>query len=188
VQCPKCGMEVTGGAEACRGCGEVMANPSSAPQYTTSRQFGSAASLQPAAYAGFWLRLIAYLIDSVLVGIVVLFVILLPMMQRAGIPLDNARVLFTDGSRQIVAINLAASMTNWLYWSLMESSSWQATLGKRMLGLRVTDLAGRRISFARATGRYFGKIIFFGFIFAGFTEKKQALHDMIAGCLVLKKM
>jgi uncharacterized RDD family membrane protein YckC len=57
-----------------------------------------------------------------------------------------------------------------------------------MLGLRVTDLAGRRISFARATGRYFGKIIFFGFIFAGFTEKKQALHDMIAGCLVLKKM
>jgi uncharacterized RDD family membrane protein YckC len=188
VQCPKCGMEVTGGAEKCRGCGEAMADPSSAPHHATSRQFGSAVARQPVAYAGFWLRLIAYAIDSVLLGIVVLVVILIPMMERAGIPRDNPWVLFSGQSRQILAINLAASMANWLYWALMESSPWQATLGKRMLGLRVTDLQGRPISFARATGRYFGKIIFIGFIFAGFTEKKQALHDMLAGCLVIKKI
>jgi uncharacterized RDD family membrane protein YckC len=83
-------------------------------------------------------------------------------------------------------------MVSWLYWALLESSRWQATLGKKMLGLQVTDLEGRRISFARATGRYFGKVIstlllLVGFAMAGFTEKKQALHDMIASCLVLKK-
>ena len=78
-------------------------------------------------------------------------------------------------------------MASWLYWALMESSAWQATLGKKLFGLKVTDLQGRRISFARASGRYFGKIVFVGFIMVAFTEKKQALHDMIAGCLVVKK-
>jgi uncharacterized RDD family membrane protein YckC len=188
VQCPKCGMEVTGGAEKCRGCGEVMADPSSTPQNMFSRQFGSPAARQSVAYAGFWLRLVAFLIDYFLIGIVVAFVIVLPMMQRAGIPLEDTRILLTGWNRQILAINLAAGAANWLYWALMESSPWQATLGKRMFGLRVTDLEGRRISFARATGRYFGKIFFIGFIFAAFTEKKQALHDMLAGCLVIKKI
>jgi uncharacterized RDD family membrane protein YckC len=76
----------------------------------------------------------------------------------------------------------------------MESSAHQGTLGKIALGLFVTDLQGRRISFGRASGRFFAKIItglipfFIGYIMAGFTEKRQALHDMIAGCLVLKKV
>lgn len=61
------------------------------------------------------------------------------------------------------------------------------------LGLIVTDMQGRRVTFARASGRFFAKIItnliplWIGYIMAGFTEKKQALHDMIASCLVLKK-
>jgi uncharacterized RDD family membrane protein YckC len=80
----------------------------------------------------------------------------------------------------------------WLYYALMESSSKQATLGKLALGIVVTDLNGNRISFGRATGRYFGKIVSgmifaIGYIMAGFTEKKQALHDMIASCLVVLK-
>jgi len=74
----------------------------------------------------------------------------------------------------------------------MESSVWQATLGKKTLGLRVTDLQGNRISFGRASGRFFGRIIsgltlFIGYIMAGFTEKKQALHDIIASCLVIRQ-
>ncbi len=74
----------------------------------------------------------------------------------------------------------------------MESSSQQATLGKIALGIMVTDLSGNRISFARASGRHFTKILsgiilYIGFIMAGFTEKKQALHDIIADCLVVKK-
>jgi uncharacterized RDD family membrane protein YckC len=78
---------------------------------------------------------------------------------------------------------------SWLYEAAMESSSKQATLGKMVLGMRVTDLQGNRISFARATVRHFSKyisamIIFIGYIMAGFTDRKQALHDMIAGTLV----
>ena len=74
----------------------------------------------------------------------------------------------------------------------MESGPKQATFGKRVLGLRVTNMAGERISFGHASGRFFSKIITglvpfaIGFIMAGFTERKQALHDMIAGTLVVK--
>jgi uncharacterized RDD family membrane protein YckC len=78
----------------------------------------------------------------------------------------------------------------WLYYALMESSSRQATLGKLAIGIVVTDLGGNRISFGRATGRYFGKILSgmimcIGYIMAGFTERKQALHDIMASCLVV---
>ena len=79
----------------------------------------------------------------------------------------------------------------WLYSAYQESSESQATIGKRMLGIRVTDLSGNRISFGQATGRHFGKILSslicsIGFIMAGFTEKKQALHDMLASTLVVR--
>ena len=85
-----------------------------------------------------------------------------------------------------------AGVISWLYWSLMESSAKQATLGKMALGIKVTDLNGNRIGFGKATGRFFGKILSgiildIGFIMAGFTEKKQGLHDMIAGTLVVMK-
>jgi uncharacterized RDD family membrane protein YckC len=87
---------------------------------------------------------------------------------------------------------LAVMIVGWLYYALMESSVNQATLGKMALGIKVTDLDGNRISFGRATGRYFGKIVsgmilYIGFIMAGFTEKKQALHDIMASCLVVNK-
>ena len=93
-------------------------------------------------------------------------------------------------------IFLAATVSlvvTWLYHALMESSEWQATVGKKVLGLVVTDMAGQRVSFGRLTGRHFGKIItnmipmFIGYIMAGFTERKQSIHDMIAGCLVLRR-
>jgi uncharacterized RDD family membrane protein YckC len=84
-------------------------------------------------------------------------------------------------------------MLNWIYYAALESSAWQATLGKKVLGLRVTDLAGNRISFARASGRFFGMILSgmilgIGFLMAGFTARKQALHDILAGCLVLRQL
>jgi uncharacterized RDD family membrane protein YckC len=74
----------------------------------------------------------------------------------------------------------------------MESSKHQGTVGKLILKIKVTDTSGNRISFARATGRYFGKILsgmilLIGYIMAGFTERKQALHDILAGCYVIKE-
>jgi len=84
-------------------------------------------------------------------------------------------------------------VASWIYSAYLESSPNQGTLGKMALGLIVTDLQGRRISFGHATGRFFAKIITgliplgIGYMMAGFTEKKQALHDMIAATLVLRK-
>jgi uncharacterized RDD family membrane protein YckC len=85
-------------------------------------------------------------------------------------------------------------VVSWLYYALSESSSWQATLGKKMLHLKVTDMTGQPISFGRASGRFFARIVTkliplgIGYMLAGFTEKKQAIHDMIASCLVLRNV
>jgi uncharacterized RDD family membrane protein YckC len=83
-------------------------------------------------------------------------------------------------------------VAEWLYHALMESSRYQGSLGKMALGIVVTDLSGQRITFGRATGRHFGKIIskltiYIGYMMAGWTEQKQALHDIMAGCLVIRK-
>jgi uncharacterized RDD family membrane protein YckC len=104
------------------------------------------------------------------------------------------------GTRFLLAVLLAMLLSAGLYFSIFESSSMQATPGKRLLGLYVTDLNGNRISFARASGRFFAGKFFvlgvpgLGFLFcclsclcAGLTARKQALYDMISGCLVLKK-
>ena len=72
-----------------------------------------------------------------------------------------------------------------------QRSPWQATLGKKAIGIQVTDLDGERISLARALGRYFAKILsglilYVGFFMAGWTRRKQGLHDMVAGTLVVR--
>ncbi|WP_423824674.1 RDD family protein [Salinibacter ruber] len=83
-------------------------------------------------------------------------------------------------------------LAGWLYLAGFESSDYQATPGKLALGIKVSDLEERPVGLGRATGRHFGKILstvvlFIGFIIAGMTEKKQALHDIMAGCLVINK-
>lgn len=93
-----------------------------------------------------------------------------------------------------LALIFAAVAASWLYYAFLESSAHQATLGKMALGLVVTDMQGRRVTFGRASGRFFAKIItglipfWIGYIMAGFTDRKQALHDMIASCLVLRRI
>jgi uncharacterized RDD family membrane protein YckC len=146
------------------------------------------------AYAGFWLRLVAYIIDAIILGMA--GVIAFFPLFRANIhafTTQNPWEVYTSMSRPLFAIRLLALMLSWIYYASMESSSWQATLGKKILGLRVTDLAGNRITFARASGRFFGKILSgmilgIGFLMAGFTARKQALHDILAGCLVLRQL
>ena len=130
---------------------------------------------QSLQYAGFWLRFLAFVIDSLIFAI-------------AGIILGFF-VGQTGGSTK--SLDMPFFIISWLYYALMESSHKRATLGKIVLGISVTDLSGHRISFGRATGRYFGKIISgiilsFGYIMAAFTTKKQALHDIMASTLVIK--
>lgn len=188
MQCPKCGVESPDDAELCRACGEPLPNSAgSQPQSS-----GFAPARREVVYAGFWLRAVAYFIDLVLITIIAGTAILVPLMARGAIPADKPWFLLTEKSRQVFAIELLVQMICWLYFASFESSSWQATPGKRMLGLVVTDIEGRRVTFARASGRFFGKLLsqfifFLGFVMAGFTERKQALHDMLARCLVVRK-
>ncbi len=217
--CSKCGSQVADSAAFCPTCGNATGGQGGAPrgipvapgayprQAMTARPaYESPAGqapvyAQPAGqqvrWAGFWLRVVAYIIDYIILNIALSFVTL-PMMAHMGLeqwmghpPQSPAQIAAFFAT--FAKIGILAFFVNWLYFSLMESSAWQATVGKKTLGLEVTDLAGHRISFARATGRYFGKIISaiifcIGFIMAGFTEKKQALHDMMAGTLVIRKI
>lgn len=135
---------------------------------------------EPGLYAGFWRRVAAYMIDFVVL-VLLAFALGLALGILEGIVFKHA----TDGFNQFVGVIVA-----WLYFALQESSEAQATLGKRAVGFRVTDLRGGRIGFGRATGRYFGKyisaILFcVGFMMAGWTRRKQGLHDMLAGTLVV---
>ena len=155
----------------------------------------------PSPFAGFWLRFVALIIDSIILVIgaatfiaVVVAIIGLGTLQNAFENSDNTGdFLPASIIMGILIVILGLTVGQWLYFAWMESSSNQGTFGKMALGLIVTDMQGRRVSFGRATGRYFSKIITglipfgIGYIMAGFTEKKQALHDMIASCLVLRK-
>jgi uncharacterized RDD family membrane protein YckC len=119
-------------------------------------------------YAGFWQRVAAMLIDMIVVSF-------------------GAALLF--GVANIVG-GLASLFLPWIYEAAMLSSEKQATIGKMAVGIVVTDLGGRRLSFGRATGRHFAKylsgfILGIGFLMAAFTEKKQTLHDKLAETVVL---
>jgi uncharacterized RDD family membrane protein YckC len=215
VYCSNCGAAMVDGAANCSNCGQVflVAAATRAPILSASiaapmeggaaaiRAYAGYAAVPRAEYAGFWLRFLAFLIDNVVMGIAFVL-ILVPLIFLTGlggfIGTIHPDEDFNDvGIFMLIGlIFLAATVSlvfTWLYHALMESSEWQATVGKKLLGLVVTDMAGQRVSFWRATARHFAKIItnmvpaFIGYIMAAFTEKKQALHDMLAGCLVLRR-
>jgi len=152
-------------------------------------------------YAGFWIRFVAAFIDGLvlalpncLISSIFQFAILgrgfatpppTPGSGFAMFPFTASWIAMQAG------ITITGWTIGWLYYGLMESSRWQATLGKRAVGVMVTDLYGRRISFARASGRYFASIISgltlsIGYIIGAFTERKQTLHDMIAGTVPIR--
>jgi uncharacterized RDD family membrane protein YckC len=128
------------------------------------------------AYGGFWARFAALIIDNAILTIVAMVLI--------------AIASLVDESLAAVA-SLAYFLAALLYWPLMESSSLQATLGKQLLGLQVVDGAGERPSFVRALLRNLAKIIsaiplYIGFLLAAFTSRKQALHDIITNCMIVR--
>jgi uncharacterized RDD family membrane protein YckC len=147
-------------------------------------------------YAGFWPRVIASALDSMILGIITTL-ISFPITLVIGILyISSSGDTSATENGSLDAIDMLVRLVvniliYWLYFAFMESSPKQATFGKQAMKIYVTDLQGNRISFARATGRHFGKalsslILYIGYIMAAFTDKKQALHDMMAGCLVVK--
>jgi len=199
--CNKCGAQNVAGSQFCARCGTAtipiagaptpaMGTPNSAPSYPAAATQYPAAAPVATGYAGFWIRFVAFIIDAIIVRVVVapigmIFGIAgLAGGMTHGFP-HLGMAIFGGGVTFMFAL-----VASWLYEALMESSSYQATLGKMIFGMKVTDLNGNRISFAQATGRHFAKllswILFIGFIMVGFTERKQGLHDILAGTLVLK--
>jgi uncharacterized RDD family membrane protein YckC len=160
--CPRCGRQNDDSANYCQGCGS--------PLQTSPVAATGTPSTAVIEYATFGQRFVAIVIDVVILTAA-----------------TGSLVVATFG----IGVTLGF-LAPWLYEAFMMSSEWQATVGKRVMSIVVTDSEGKRISFARATGRHFAKYIStfllgIGFIIAAFTEKKQALHDMIAETLVIKR-
>ena len=196
--CNKCGVANAPGAQFCTNCGAPM-NPAAAPAVGTVPPQPSAYAAAPSypavatgvRYGGFWIRVVAAVIDAIIVRVVVAPIGIMfggmSFLAGMGGGIPHAGMALLGGGITFLLVIAGG----WLYEAFLESSSYQATLGKMIFGMKVTDLQGNRISFGRATGRHFAKILSglmlcIGFIMVGFTERKQGLHDMLAGTLVRK--
>lgn len=209
MYCSKCGTAIPQNAAFCAACGQQVPSPTAPtppqpPASVPATQTGwQTIAAQPRiTYAGFWLRVAAAIIDGIALSIplapffFIFFAGLIPSLIHNQDPMEIIAALLP----RLMFYLLVVLLASWLYWSLLESSAWQATLGKKALGLYVTDTSGRRATFARTSGRFFagrgighipsigGLYYLISCICAGFTEKKQALHDIIASCLVLRKI
>lgn len=181
--CKNCGATNSDGAQFCTSCGK----PLHAVWQSPKSELVSAAALdgEEIVYAGFWARFAALFLDGLVLWVIgmVTFVVL------------GAVMGFGIGSKQSpgfsLALNLVSILISAAYFVSMESGERGATFGKRALKLRVVDVDGNRISTGRAVGRWFGHALsditfFIGYLIQPFTARKQALHDMMSGTLVIR--
>lgn len=170
--CPYCRGPVEPLARKCMHCGEWL-DTDQAPKAVT--------------YASFVDRFAAFFVDGLvlmLAGIPIVIVAAV-IAESSGLPASDSQEL---GANLMSGLML---LTCWLYYALMESSKHQATLGKLLVKTRVADEQGQPISFGRASGRFFAKFVsvmpmYIGFLFPLFHPKGQALHDLIARCVVTR--
>ncbi len=215
MYCSKCGANLAADAAFCVSCGTPAgrsaipsASPSALPAYPpvpARVPYADPAGLAVSrgfTYAGFWLRVVAALVDGLILGLALL-VLIVPLIFLTGFAATFGALAQHRGQPDpaviggfimiVLVFALISLIAQWLYHAYLESGDKQATYGKQVLGLYVTDLMGNRVTFGRASGRFFAKIVTgmvplgIGYMMAGFTERKQALHDMIASCLVLRR-
>jgi uncharacterized RDD family membrane protein YckC len=188
--CASCGSRRLPDGKFCLFCGDLLADSASSATAKSHLNHvpGTGDKIE---YAGFWLRFLAAAVDVTLEAFGALLITLAIdfILQRFGrtfgIDRWNAKVFTGFAYISILAVG------SWLYCAFMESSAWRATVGKRLLGLQVMDLEGRRISFSQATVRHFMKFLslfclMIGFLMAGWTKRRQALHDIPNDCLVVR--
>jgi uncharacterized RDD family membrane protein YckC len=184
MYCIRCGTLNADSASFCSQCGSSLTGAASDSTAATD-----VAPTAQAVYAGFWLRVAAFLIDGMILTagyFILMFAVAFSLLAQGPEPQMAESLGFIFG------LWLVSVIVPWLYVALMESSSKQATLGKMACGIKVTDLAGNRISFGRATGRHFAEAIIgftflVGYVMAAFTQRRQALHDMIASTVVVPR-
>ena len=211
MYCSKCGSTIAETVMFCPVCGQSQA-AGYAPVQPPLLQPTGPAEVTPhwqpmpvVAYAGFWLRFVAHILDGLIIGLPVTIVAMIIVLSSGfggfirnlpNAPDPDEAINNAVGAAFFVGIGLIVLVIflgSWLYYALFESSSWQATPGKKVLNIFVTDINGAPPSFGRATGRYFAKFVTqliplgIGYMLAGLTERKQALHDMIASTLVLRR-
>jgi uncharacterized RDD family membrane protein YckC/Tfp pilus assembly protein PilE len=183
--CAYCGKAVSTSDSFCVSCGKPtqMAGANQGSDHDVIR---AEARVQPHVsenvYAGFWRRAGAWIIDYFVLAFAygMLFAIV-------GVIIGTK----PSGTMSLLVV-VSFVLLPWLYYAICESSDQQATLGKRALDIQVTSLEGQTISFGRATGRFFGRIVSaitfsVGYAMAGFTQKRQALHDIMADTLVVRR-
>jgi uncharacterized RDD family membrane protein YckC len=198
--CPKCGKETDASGKFCQWCGaDIESVAARAPVATAEEDDGPEVGI----YAGLGRRFVAFIVDLVLVllmGAVVItffsltngikYLYYLTVSGAHYSTLTEAGTLDAALGPILAAYGMLLVIIPWLYFAGFESSRSQATPGKVLMSLVVTDMQGSKPTFARTTLRFFGKfisalIIFIGFLMIGFTKRHQGLHDRIAGCLVL---
>lgn len=192
IFCPHCGQTNLAGGAFCEKCGASLLPGATAGAAPSAAAVPIVYAVSP--YGGFWIRVLAYIIDRIVVGILLGPICFVFALRLAGNlshfprhdPVQIVRIIHFA-----IVVSLLALVVHWLYEALLTSSSWQATVGKRILDLKVTDELGNPISFEKATGRFFAKILSgllfcFGFLMVAFSARKQGLHDMLAGTLVMK--
>jgi uncharacterized RDD family membrane protein YckC len=193
--CASCGNSRLPDGSFCLFCGDVLsdapAGKAASPRGSRHLLHPERSTDEPVEYAGFWLRVWAGAIDIIIecLGALLLTVGLDLVLKRFGrliglSPYDSA---FAAGQAFIVIL----AVGSWLYCAFMESSPWGATIGKRLLGLKVICADGSRVSFGVATVRHLMKflslfIVMIGFIMSAWTKRRQALHDMPCDCLVIR--
>lgn len=184
MYCPQCLTNNTEGAKFCANCGTQLGT---APN-PDLRHLGAAGTAPQ--YAGFWFRTLAAIIDFVLCQVAIV-ILVIPLAFALGASMaGTSSVSEIEAAGESLGFVLSV-LVQWLWFTISESSKWQATIGKKLIGVKVTDENGERIGFGKANARYWSKILsglilFVGFLMVAFTAKKQGLHDKIAGTLVVK--
>jgi uncharacterized RDD family membrane protein YckC len=186
--CPSCGEDVLGQARFCHHCGQ----PLESVRHEPLLEHREPTHTEVSQYAPIWRRGVAATIDIVTIvtvvlpGVIAFFWLVEVLTGWIGMEPDDGR--FLAGMAAVLLWLIA----DWLYHAMMHSSPRQGTYGKYFMGLKVTGLAGEPIGFGQATGRHFAKFLstfplMVGFFIAPFTRRKQALHDMVAGTLVVRR-
>lgn len=184
--CSKCGESNLLESKFCNQCGTQLGITA---EVTNTEIVPANTSFK---YAGFWIRFIALIVDVILLIIVCFALALLIATAYDSIYAKNN--LYDENARTStvpVFDFLIYIIGPWLWFTIYESSRWQATPGKMLFGLKITNENGERIGFGRANIRFWSKYLisgwlFIGFIIAGLTAKKQSLHDLLARTLVVK--